>query len=127
MKQFDAEKLVEEMTMFIRDWVNLLAQDNFELACQVLDSNNIYVWNTESIKEVFLQYWRGEMPVINNPYTMDLTKERVDFYEYDDGSGYAADYDIPMENDWGDLTAKFSFVEITQGFYHTYLTDIRML
>ena len=67
------------------------------------------------------------MPVINDPYQMNLDKEVIDFYEYDDGSGYAIDYDIPLDGEWGDLTAQFSLKNETQGLYRICLYDLHVL
>ena len=58
---------------------------------------------------------------------MDLQKERIEFYEYNDGTGYAVDYDLPTDNNWGDLTAQFSFIKITDNLHHVYLNNIHVL
>lgn len=132
MRIFDQEHFHEEVTQYIRQWVKLLSENKFEEACRLLDEpedkdRNI-AWNGENLKEVFLDYcWNKRMPVINDPFQMDLEKEVVDFYAYADGSGYAVDYDIPLDGEWGDLTAQFSFKNETQGIFRVYLDDLHVL
>lgn len=79
------------------------------------------------MKEAFLDYDSvGRMPIINNPYQLDLTKEKIDFYKYDDDSGWAVDYDIPLDGEWGDLTAQFSIKKVGDA-YSIMLEDIHVL
>jgi hypothetical protein len=130
VKIFDNDNLILDVTHFVRDWIALLAEGKFEVAINQLDAsleNGVSIWNVESLKAVFLEYWKGEMPIINNPYQMDMRKEEIEFYHFDNGSGLAIDYLVPLENNWGDLTAQFSFVKNEGNFYYVYLTDIHVL
>ena len=132
MRIFDQERFFEEATLFIREWTKLLSEAKFDEACAMLDEpedngRNIF-WNAENLREVFLDYcWHKRMPVINNPYHMNLDKEVIDFYNYDDGSGYAVDYDIPLDGEWGELTANFQFKKESQNLYRIYLYDMRVM
>ncbi len=93
MMRFKTQRLYQEITIFIRDWVELLSNNEFEKALQLLDApesnGDDITWNETLLKEAFLDYGSiGRMPVINSPYQMDLTTEKIEFYAYDDGSGY---------------------------------------
>ena len=132
MRVFNPANFNQEVTFFIREWTKLLSEDKFDEACSQLDipedkEKNI-VWNGNVLKGVFLDYcWHERMPLINNPYLMDLQKERIDLYEYNDGTGCAVDYDIPTDNNWGDLTAQFYFIKHTDNLFYVYLNDIHVL
>jgi hypothetical protein len=131
MKTFRTESIHEEITLFIRNWIELLFNNEFEKACYLLDApesdSDEDPWNATHLKEAFLDYGAiGRMPVINSPYQMDLTTEKIDFYEYDDGSGWAVDYDIPLDGEWGDLTAQFSFKRAGNSFIVN-LNDVHVM
>jgi hypothetical protein len=131
MKRFKTQSLHEEITIFIRDWIELLSNNEFQKACHLLDApestNNEISWSVSNLKEAFLDYDSvGRMPIINNPYQLDLTKEKIDFYKYDDDSGWAVDYDIPLDGEWGDLTAQFSIKKVGDA-YSIMLEDIHVL
>ncbi|UZR96783.1 DUF7668 domain-containing protein [Chondrinema litorale] len=130
MRVFNQNHLHEDIRLFIREWVKLLSLNKFKEANSLLDvdSERNFNWNTENLKEVFLDYcWHERMPVINNPDQMDLDNEVITFYEYTDGSGYAVEYDIPLDGEWGDLTAKFSLESEDQRVYRVYLDDIHVM
>jgi hypothetical protein len=131
MKRFKTRNVHEEIIFFIRNWIELLSDDEFEKACSLLDApesgSDDIAWNAAILKEAFLNYGSvGRMPIINSPYQMDLDTEKIDFYEYDDSSGYAVDYDIPLDGAWGDLTAQFSF-KIIGDAYTVTLEDVHVL
>jgi hypothetical protein len=132
MRVFNHEHFFVEVTLFIRCWIKLLSENRFDEASKVLDEpedngRNI-LWTAENLREVFLDYcWHERMPDINDPFQMDLNSEVIEFYQYDDGSGYAVDYDIPLDGEWGDLTAKFSFKKMTKSLYITILYDMRVM
>jgi len=132
MRIFNPTNFEHEVTLFIRAWIALLAANEFQEACSQIDmpdgKENAIVWDSSALKEVFLDYcWHERMPLINNPYAMNMQMERIDFYEYDDGTGCAVDYDIPTDPEWGDLTAQFSFVKSTDDLYYVFLDDIHVL
>lgn len=132
MRIFNQEHFREDVKLFIREWVKLLSENKFEEACALLDepedNDRNIIWNAENLKEVFLDYfWHERMPFINDPYQMNLDKEVIDFFEYDDGSGYAVDYDIPVDGEWGDLTAQFSIQKDTTNLYRIILEDVHVL
>ena len=132
MGVFNPANFNHEVTLFIRDWTKLLSGNEFDKACSLLDvpsdTEKNMVWTVDNLKQVFLDYcWHERMPEINNPYLMNLENERIDFYEYNDCIGYAINYDIPTDNQWGDLTAEFSFIKSTEDLYYVYLKDIHVL
>ena len=109
-----------------------MSEDKFDEACLQLDIPNDeqdkIVWDSINLQEIFNEYgWHERKPVINNPYSMNLDKEIVNFYEYNDSSGCGVDYNIPTDNEWGDLTAQFSFIKTTDQLYAVYLDSIHVL
>lgn len=79
------------------------------------------------MQEVISDY--GSPPLgltVHDPYGMDLAGERIDFYFYKDNSGLTVDYDLPLNGEWSDLTAIFSFKSKDGGFAF-YLDDIHVL
>ena len=57
---------------------------------------------------------------------MDLTNEKIYFYEFNDKAGWAIEYDIPINGEWSDLTAQFEFYKKENG-YSFLLHDIHVL
>ncbi len=132
MRVFSLTNFNQEVTLFVRDWIKLLSENKFEEACSQLDipldSEKNILWNVDILKEVFLDYcWHETMPLINNPYLLNLKEERIYFYEYNDATGYAIDYYIPIDKEWGDLTAQFSLIKSTETLYRVFLKDIHVL
>jgi hypothetical protein len=46
--------------------------------------------------------------------------------EFDDGSGYHFEYDIPLNGEWSDLTAIFRILKTPKG-YVVFLNDLHVL
>jgi len=132
MRIFNLANFSQEVTLFIHSWIEFLSKNEFQEACAQLDvperNKNSITWSDDKLREVFLDYcWHERMPLINSPYAMDLQKEKIDFYEYYDGTGYAVEYDIPLDGEWSDLTAQFSFVKNAGNVYYVFLKDIHVL
>ena len=126
MRVFNPANFNQEAPLFVRDWIKLLSEDKFYEACSQLDapleSDKNILWKVDNLKEVFLYYnCHKRMPEMTNPYSLNLKKERIYFYKYKDATGYAIEYDIPIDNEWGDLTAQFSFVKSTENLYYVFL------
>jgi hypothetical protein len=69
----------------------------------------------------------GRMPIINDPFLIGKKGDFFHFYEYEDGSGWAVDYDIPLDGERGDLTAEFSFKKLGDDKYAIFLHDLHVL
>ena len=112
---------------FARRWMKLLADNRIDEACALLDEPNYYgiVWTPDSIKETvhetfspdtrFYNY-HPEGPIFTDPYELEAQRDREEPIEFDDGSGYHLDYDIPLNGEWSDLTAQFKFLKRPNGY-----------
>lgn len=132
MRIFDKDFFTEQATKFIKDWTKLLSEGKFQEALNMLDQpvndKGNFVWTKEILKESFLDYGEiGRMPNINDPHLMGDEGNFIDFYKYDDGNGWAVDYDIPLDGERGDLTAQFSFNKICGDMYSIFLQDIHVM
>ncbi|GAB3532972.1 hypothetical protein GCM10027443_17550 [Pontibacter brevis] len=132
MRIFENDLFKEQATKFIKDWTRLLSEGKFQEAIDLLDHSvnekSDLVWTKETLKEAFLDYGEiGRMPIINDPYLMGSEGDIIDFYKYDDGSGWAVDYDIPLDGERGDLTAQFSFKKASGEMYSIFLQDLHAL
>lgn len=96
---------------FMRDWFRLLADGRFEDAASRLDEPNSYGerWSAEQIQKVIRDYARSESVRVSDPDTL-VGSGRQSLVEFDDGSGYSLDHDVPLDGEWTDLTAQFEFL-----------------
>ncbi|RDV12979.1 hypothetical protein DXT99_22190 [Pontibacter diazotrophicus] len=122
MRMFTEKGFVDECTLFMRDWVKLLSENKYDEACNFLDEpedNGVcFIWDGESLKEERSGYYGNKgLSTINNPYRMDSERERIRFIGYEDGSGYAVNYDLPIDGEWTKLRAEFSFNQNAAGLY----------
>lgn len=129
---FHDDKIVEEITNFIRNWVKLLSEQKFETACNILDKPQDILseitWSPDVLKEVMNEYFAEEgFPVFNDPLLMNIEGECIDFYKYNSGEGYAVDYLLPINGEWSDFTAQFSFKSKSPNEYTVLLEDIHVL
>jgi len=137
-------RLVENVDVFairdsIRDWVALLANHEYELAAQFLTAVpglNVE-YDGETIREAVGRYSRAYrdaadedrdnwVPVVSPPDIIGVRGENmVVYYTGGDGS-LVVEYDLPLNGEWSDLTAKFSLFPVDAGFAIG-LLDIRVL
>lgn len=124
-----SETIEQEITAFIRDWTKLLSQERYKDACHLLDipkeAQNLIHWNPCNLRTIISDY--GDNAVISDPYSIERSQEKLDFYYYTDGSGVAVDYDLPINGKWSDLTAQFSFVKSEEDMYAVYLEGVHVL
>ena len=120
---------------FVIRWMKLLADDRLNEACALLDEPNCYGIGTpdlikETVNETFSPHTRfyiyhPEGPVFTDP--SELKKQRdIEAIEFSDGSGYAFDYDIPLNGEWSELTAQFEFLKRPNG-YSVVLHDLHVM
>ena len=126
----------QDILNFVKDWMILLAYGHFNEACALLDEPNCYgtVWTPDKIKETVQNTFNPETqfyavhpegPIFSDPYELEEQK-RVEVIEFNDGSGYAFDYDLSLNGEWSDLTAQFEFYKRPNG-YAVVLHDIHVL
>lgn len=130
MQKFTPQRLEAEARRFIRDWVNLLSEGRYEEAVQLLDlplgATEVH-WNAGLLKDLINDYAGLSVALpVNDPHLMDEDGEKIYFYFYNDASGFAVDYDVPVSGEWSDLTARFSFKKKGDQFC-VYLEDVHVL
>ena len=115
----------EEILSFARQWVELAAQRGFEAALPELDSSDGIKWSQSLFDQLTFDHFDdGKQPRITDPNAvMGL---RVDAYEYDDGSGFAVDHDLPVDPKCSDFTAQFDFRKSPTG-WRIVLIDVHVL
>lgn len=116
----------DEFIGFIQRWFRLLADGQIHKACTLIDEPNCYGvrWTKALILEVVQENF-GEGTVFNGQY-LDAPKfcypesaageYRADVLEFDDGSGFSVEHDVPLNGEWSDLTAQFEFLRRPNGF-----------
>ena len=116
---------------FIKTWTQLLSSGKFQEAADLLDQHpggKGNRWTAESLFEAFLAYGASEnFPEVNNPFHMGKEGDALAFYKYRDGSGWAVEYDLPLNGERSDLTARFSFKKLAQHAFAVHLDDLRVL
>jgi len=132
MVNFSSLDSHQQAITFVRKWVKLLSDKNTIEAFSLLDKNdefpNKFISNFEALKNVFSNYFENNnLPQFTNPYSLNLGQEKVDIYDYVDGSGFAIDYDLPLNGEWSDFTAQFSFKKKSNFEFYAYLEDIHIL
>lgn len=126
----------QSILAFVKGWMKLLAEGRFEEACSLIDEPNSYgiVWTPALIQETvnatfgpetrFYQF-HPEGPIFTDPFDLEEQRE-VKVLELGDGSGYAFDYDVPLNGEWSDLTAQFEFLQRSNG-YAVVLHDLHVM
>lgn len=115
----------EDLLAFIRDWFRLLANDRWPEAIAMLDEPNHYgiVWTPEYIRNALdsafepdcrFRVDHPEGPRFSDPDTATGTCH-ADVLPFDDGHGFSADHDVPLNGSWSDLTAQFEFIRRPDG------------
>ena len=132
MQSFSSTNLKKEVILFIRNWVRLLSENNKAEAFGLLDKSAYLIKEnieySTLIDLCFSMYYEDTpYPIFTNPDEMDLSRERISFYDYNDGSGFAVDYDLPLNKEWSDFTAQFEFKKIDDSLYSVSLEDIHVL
>jgi len=115
-----------EILSFARDWVRYAAKNGLDKAMLLLDRRaGDPQWSEVFVRSISEDHFGdGETCIITDP---DKFRElRVDAYRYDDGSGFAVDHDLAMNDQRSDFTAQFEFLRCPQGF-SIHLADIHVL
>ena len=121
---------------FVKRWMKLLADNRFDEACALLEHPNSFgiVWtpnliketvhNTFSLDTLFYEF-HPEGAFFSDPYELEEQRD-IELIELNDGSGYAFDYDIPLNGEWSDLTAQFEILKRPNG-YVVFLNNLHVL
>ena len=110
----------EALLVFIRNWFRLLAADRWPDACASLDERSQYgiEWTPEYIRHALnlafgpdcrFRSDHPEGPQFSDPDTASGTCH-ASVLPFDDGRGFSADHDVPLNGLWSDLTAQFEFL-----------------
>lgn len=114
-------------TSFTRQWFRLLSRELFQQAVSCLDEPNSYgeLWGEKQIRDVLLDYTYSAPAVVIDP---DLLVGDGDPHlgEFNDGSGFWFEMNLPLNGDWSDLTVQFEFKHRPNGFA-VILHDIHVL
>lgn len=130
------EAPAESIVAFGKGWMKLLAEGRVEEACALLDEPNTYgiLWTPrlilETVNSIFSPESRfhethPEGPIFTNPFELE-EQIGIEVVEFDDKSGYAFDYNVPLNGEWSDLTAQFEFLKRSDG-YAVVLHDLHVL
>jgi hypothetical protein len=112
---------------FVCDWIKAAAYTGFESAMGLLDrvTDGGLQWSDKLFKQVsFGHMEKGVYPTITDPD--DVPNLRREVYRYNDGSGLAVDYDLPLDGKRSDFTIQFEFLKAGE-FYKIHLRDIHVL
>ena len=131
MRAFEESKFEEQATLFVKEWTKLLSEGKFQEALDLLDipkkEDCDFEWTAEFLKNLFLDYNGGEiMPTIDDPFLLS-EKDFIRFYKYNNGTGWAVEYEIPMYGERSDLTSQFSFEKSTGNIYKVFLEDLHIM
>ncbi len=121
MVKISKENPASQILPFVKNWMKLLADGRFNKACEMIDKPNSYgiVWTPELIKETINETFspdtrfydfHPEGPIITDPFELEEQKF-VEVIEFADETGYVFQYDLPLNNEWSDLTALFEFIK----------------
>ena len=119
----------------IRGWVDLLSKGKFEEAANEInsqDSSCVGEFLVEAIGRYSREYRdapvnarAGLVPKVTSPNEMIHQGENMVMYVKEDS--IMIEYDLPIENAWSDLTAKFKLTERNEGGSVLLLVDILVL
>lgn len=104
---------------WIADWCDLLADARIAEACARLDEPNSYghLWSADEILAAIEETFGAESRFrLAHPEGLTFTKPKdssgsafAHVEELSDGSGYWAEYNLPISGEFSDLTAQFRF------------------
>ncbi|MCG7564205.1 hypothetical protein [Pseudoalteromonas sp. McH1-42] len=114
----------EEIFQFVHEWIKLCALGMHKEAFSILDSPlkpDSHEWGPEDIREITFDHFDDEKyPVITDPDKFISTIKKY-IYKYDDDSGWAVEYDLPLNGVMSDFTLMFDFIK--DGEYYKVILD----
>lgn len=136
MLHSQSDNLNDEFIAFIQSWFDLLASGKVEQACAAIDKPNSYgIRRTpDKIFDVLTDnYGPGTVFASDHPEGPVFTsasntkgKAGVDVVQFNDGSGFSVEHDVPLNGEWSDLTAQFEFLGKSPEF-EVVLHDLHVL
>jgi hypothetical protein len=103
-----------DLVEFVHGWVKLCGEGKIDQAFSLLDEpvdQSRHTWTPEDIKEITYDHFDDEKyPTITNPDEVD-GHIRKDVFEYNDGSGWGVEYDLPLNGVVSDFTLMFDFIK----------------
>jgi len=114
---------------FVRHWIRLLSVGKFEDAVNQIDGPNSYgiEWTEASIRKVIDEYiGEGESYSITDPAEMQ-GDGRPNLIIFKGLTGFAFDLNLPINEEWSDLTIQFEFIRKRKGYYSVILQNIHVL
>lgn len=126
MKRPSLEADESEILEFARTWVKYAAKHGLDEALNLIDRRDSDPpWSEALVRSISEDHsGDGQTCIITDPD--EFSDLRVDAYRYDDGSGFAVDHDLVMNEQRSDFTAQFEFIKTKHG-YTIYLADIHVL
>jgi len=109
-----------------KDWIRKAAKEGFDTASGDFANHGIdSCWTQELFHQITNDHFdEGEACVITTPDShSDL---RVDVYKFDDGSGYAVEHDLALNDKVSDFTLQIEFIKFGDGF-HMFFRDIHVM
>jgi hypothetical protein len=126
----------EALVRWVREWLDMLAAGRLAEACARLDAPapDGERWTPERIVALVQDTYgegtpfRREHPEgpMFTPVASAGDRLRVDVIEYEDGSGYWIDHDVPLNGGASDLTAQFEFTR-RGGEFEVMLHDLHVM
>ena len=122
-----SQPIEDALRAHIEIWLQQLSAGNWGEVIGMLDEPNSYgiKWRETEIRNSLDEYSRSRPWTVTDPKALDVSGH-TSFGEFNDGSGYWFDYDIPLDGAWSDLTAQFEFKKRGNG-YALVLHDIHVL
>lgn len=126
---------LQEIRCVVRDWVQALAEGRFEDAANAMTSSDS-LCSASSLREAVGGYCRRYReasaidkkkysPKVTCPFELDDRGENLVAY-WKHGAVHI-EYELPVEREWSDLTAKFRLKKVHDGRFSLSLTDLRVL
>ena len=110
----DIHSSKNDLIEFVHGWVKLCSKGYINEAFQLLDKpidTSRHTWTPDDFHEVkFNHFDDDKYPVVTDPDTVE-GKVRKDVFEYNDGSGWGVEYDLPLNNVVSDFTLLFDFIK----------------
>jgi hypothetical protein len=114
-----ADAAERDLLAWVRAWLDLLAAGRLDDACALLDEPNAYGarWSPADLADLVAGAYpagtrfRAAHPQgpLFTPVATARGRDRAAVGIFDDGSGYWVEHDVPLNGEFGDLTARFEF------------------
>ena len=105
----------EELIQFVHGWIQLCANGNIDEAFRLLDpplDEARHAWSMKDFEMVVDNYFEdGKRPVVTDPDTV-AGEIRKNCFEYNDGSGWSVEYDLPLNGVVSSFTLLFDFIKV---------------